>query len=120
LKAGLHYFRSGAWTKDPTPQLERVAAVPPPSLVGTYCPNFNLIGREIIGRQTGISGHLADEIIAERGGTPAALPHTTVAHLLKRMFAHRRSTGAEITDQFKNALNLIAIASLDGKIKWRD
>jgi hypothetical protein len=120
LKAGLHYFRSGAWTKDPTPQFQRVAAVPPPSLVGTYRPNFNVIGRTIMVRQTGISGHLADEIIAERGGTPAARPQTTFVHLLKRMFAHRRNTGVEITEQFKNALNLINISSLDGKIKWRD
>jgi len=120
LKAGIYYFRSGAWAKDPTPQFERVTAVPPPSLVSTYRPNFNVVGRPIMIRQTGISGHLADEIIAERGGTPAVRPHNTFVNLLTRMFAHRRSTGVEITDEFKNALNLISTASLDGKIKWKD
>jgi hypothetical protein len=120
MKAGIHYLKNGSWVKDNTPQFKAATTVPAPDLTGAYRPNLNSIGRDTIKRLTGISGHLADEIIAERGGTPAARPHPNWTLLLSRMFAYRRSRDIPITDEFKNSIKLIGDATIDGKIKWRD
>jgi hypothetical protein len=120
MKAGIHYLKNGAWIKDNTPQFKAASTVPAPDLTGTYRPNLNAIGRDTIHRLTGISGRLADEIIAERGGTPAARPFPNWTVFMTRMFAYRRTRDVTITDEFKNAIKLVGDATIDSKIKWRD
>jgi hypothetical protein len=120
MQAGMHYFRNGAWTKDPAPQLDSSTSVPAPNLIGTYQPNFNSIGRDLIVRITGIPEGFAREIIDERGGTPAVRPHNNWAQLMARMFASRRSRNVAITDQFRDAISQIGTATGQGKIKFRD
>jgi hypothetical protein len=120
FEGGLHIPRGTDWAKDPSPLIRASVPIPEPDFSASAIPNINSIGEPLIARTAGIGTNYAREIIAERGGTPAGNPHTSISNFKQRMRAARTSAGIEITSEFRAALAAVEGAAAAGRLKWRN